>query len=221
MGRTYPYYRCWVKGCDAKVQIRAERLEEQFDQLLRQIELAPGMVRLVEATLLDIWHDLRREAAEEAASVKRRIGELEHRKKRFVEAYVVEQAIDRPTYQRAIAEADEALTLLHLELHDATLEDLDLEAALGFASHLLTRTSALWEAADASQKRRLQTLVFPEGLTFDGNALGTPATALIFRLLGPEMRGEVNLVEQKGLEPRVGRPEPSKGLQQAHLAPSI
>lgn len=54
MGRTYPYYRCWVKGCDAKVQIRAERLEEQFDQLLRRIELAPGMVRLVEATLLDI-----------------------------------------------------------------------------------------------------------------------------------------------------------------------
>lgn len=134
--------------------------------------------------------------------MKRRIGELEHRKKRFVEAYVVEQAIDRPTYQRAIAEADEALPLLHLELHDATLEDLDLEAALGFASHLLTRTSALWEAADASQKRRLQTLVFPESLTFDGNALGTPATASIFRLLGPETSGEVKLVEQKRLELR-------------------
>jgi hypothetical protein len=79
-------------------------------------------------------------------------GELERRQKRFVEAYVVEQTIDRSTYQREIAEADEALTLLHLELHDSTLEDLDLGAALGFASHLLTRTSTLWEAADPNQK---------------------------------------------------------------------
>ena len=201
MGRTYPYYRCWVKSCGARVQIRAERLEEQLAQLLRRIELAPGMIRLVEAALLDIWNDLRAQARDEAAAVRRRIADLEHRKKRFIEAYVVEQAIDRASYQREIAAADEALTLLHLELHHASLEDLDLEAALGFANHVLTRTSTLWEAADPSQKRRLQTLIFPEGLTFDGNALETPATALIFRLLGPNQNTEVDLVEQKGFEP--------------------
>jgi site-specific DNA recombinase len=200
-GRTYPYYRCWVKSCSAKVQIRADRLEERFTELLRRLELTPGMVRLVEAALLDIWNDLRKQATEEAAAVRRRISNLEHRKKRFVEAYVVEQAIDRTTYQREIAAADEALTLLHLELHDATLEDLDLEAALGFASHVLTRTSTLWEAASPEQKRRLQTLIFPEGITFDGEALETPVTALLFRLLGPDQTGEVNLVEQKGFEP--------------------
>jgi site-specific DNA recombinase len=201
MGRTYPYYRCWQKTCTAKAQIRAERLEEQLTQLLRRIELAPGMVRLVEAALLDIWNDLRAAAAQETVAVRRRIADLEHRKKRFIEAYVVEQAIDRETYQREVAAADEALTLLNLELHDAALEDLDLEAALGFANHVLTRTSTLWEAATSDQKRRLQTLIFPEGLTFDGKALGTPATAFIFRLLAPGQAGLEELVEQKGFEP--------------------
>ncbi len=201
MGQTYPYYRCWARACGAKVQIRAERLEEQYSQLLRRIELAPGMVRLVEAALLEIWDDLRKAAKEEAATVRRRIADLEHRKKRFVEAYVVEQAVDRKTYQREVAAIDEALTLLHLELHDTAVEDLDLEAAFGFASHVLTRTSTLWEAADAEQKRRLQTLIFPEGVTFDGKVLGTLVTALIFKLLDPNQTDEVKLVEQKGFEP--------------------
>lgn len=79
--------------------------------------------------------------------------------------------------------------------HDA-LEDLDLEAALGFASHVLTRTSTLWEAATPDQKRRLQTLILPEGVTFNGKALGTPATALIFRLLSPNRTGKAELVDQ-------------------------
>ncbi len=201
MGRTYPYYRCWKKDCGARIQIRAERLEDHFTELLRRIELAPSMVRLVEAALLDIWKDLKSAAAQEQTTVRRRITDLEHRKKRYVDAYVVEQAIDRATYQREIAAVDEALTLLNLELHDTALEDLDLEAALGFASHLLTRTCTLWEAAIPEQKKRLQTLIFPEGLTFDGKALGTPVTAFIFSLLGTDQTEEVNLVEQKGFEP--------------------
>ena len=201
MGRTYPYYRCWQKTCGAKVKIRAERLEEHLTQFLRRLELAPGMVRLVEAALLDIWSDLRSEAAKEATTVRRRIADLENRKKRYIDAYVVERAIDRETYQREVTAAGEALTLLQLELHDATLEDLDLEAALGFASHILTRTSTLWEAATPDQKRRLQTLICPKGVPVEGKALGTPATALIFRLLNPDQTGKVELVEQKGFEP--------------------
>jgi hypothetical protein len=36
-----------------------------------------------------------------------------------------------------------------------------------------------WEVAGAPGKRRLQTLIFPEGVTFDGNGLGTPVIAFI------------------------------------------
>lgn len=38
MGKTYPYYRCWIKGCGA-AQARAERLEESFSHFLRRVEL--------------------------------------------------------------------------------------------------------------------------------------------------------------------------------------
>jgi site-specific DNA recombinase len=201
LGRTYPYYRCWKRTCTGKVQIRAERLEAQFTALLRRLEIASGMARLLEASLQDIWKDLRAAAVQETAAVRRRIADLDRRKKRYTEAYVVDQSIDRATYQTEVNAADEALTLLQLELHDAALEDLDLEAALGFANHVLTRTCALWEAATAEQKSRLQALIFPKGLTFDGEALGTPETAFIFRVLDPGEAGVEDLVESKGIEP--------------------
>ena len=88
-----------------------------------------------------------------------------------------------------------------MELRDAELEDLDLEAALGYARSLLTSTSKIWEVASAARKGSLQTLIFPEGVTFDGKGLGTPITAFVFSLLGAELCDKEELVEQKGFEP--------------------
>lgn len=200
MGKTYPYYRCWIKGCGA-AQVRAERLEEAFIEFLRGVEISPGMVRLIEESLLEIWHELRAESTQQAATAKKRIAELERRKQRLVQAYVYDQAIDRPTYDRELTTLDEALTFANLELRDAELEDLDLEASLGYARCLLTSTSKVWGVASAPRKRLLQTLVFPEGVTFDGKGLGTPATSIVFSLLGAETCNLEDLVEQKGFEP--------------------
>lgn len=196
-GQRYGYYRCWNKECGA-VQIRSERLEEIFGELLRRVQLAPGMVRLVEAALLTLWEELRGGSAQETAAVKRRISELEQRKKRLVKAYIYDQAIDRATYDDELAGLEEALTFTSLELRDAAVEDFDMEASLGFARAVMTRTYQLWEAADPDQKRRLQKLIFPEGVSFDGEAhgeaLGTPVTALIFSALGSEMTENAGLV---------------------------
>ena len=200
MGKTYPYYRCWIKGCGA-AQARAETLEQAFSDFLRRIEISPGMVRLIEESLLAIWSELRQESSQQATTAKKRIAELERRKQRLVQAYVYDQAIDRPTYDRELTTLDEALTFANLELRDAELEDLDLEAALGFARSLLTSTSKIWEVASAPRKRLLQTLIFPEGVTFDGKGLGTPVTAFIFSLLGAETCDLEEMVEPKGVEP--------------------
>ena len=43
--------------------------------------------------------------------------------------------------------------------------DFDMEASLEYARAVVTKTYQLWEAADPDQKRRLQKLIFPEGLT--------------------------------------------------------
>ena len=192
--------RCWLKECGA-IQMRSEHLEEIFGELLRRVQLAPGMVRLVEAALLDLWQELRRGSVQEAAAVKRRIIELEQWKKRLVQAYIYDQAIDRATYDKELAGLEEALTFTNLELRDAAMEDFDMEASLGYARAVVTKTYQLWEAADPDQKRRLQKLIFPDGLSLVGEALGTPVTALIFGASDPEMTDLEGLVAHTGFEP--------------------
>ncbi len=200
MGVRYGYYRCWAKDCGA-VQIRAESLDEAFGQLLRQVELASGIVRLVEGALFDLWKELRRGSKQEAAVVKRRMSELEQKKKRLVQAYIYDQAIDRAMYDEELAGLEEALTFAHLELRDAALEDFDMEASWGYGRAILTNTYKLWEAADPDQKRRFQKMIFPAGVTFDGKALGTPITTILFNELGPEKVDLAGLVAHTGFEP--------------------
>jgi hypothetical protein len=129
----------------------------------------------------------------------------EQRKKHLVQAYIYDQAIDRTTYDEELAALEEDLTFTSLELRDAAMEDFDMEASLGFARAVMTRTYQPWEAADPDQKRRLQKLIFPEGVSFDGEAhgaaLGTPVTALIFSVLDPEMTEKAGLVAHTGFEP--------------------
>jgi hypothetical protein len=99
-----------------------------------------------------------------------------------------------------MAGLEASLTFTSLELRDAAMEDFDMEASPGFARAVMTRTYQLWEEADPDQKRRLQKLIFPEGVSFDGEAhgeaLGTPVAALIFSVLGPEMTAGEHLVDQ-------------------------
>ncbi len=68
----------------------------------------------------------------------------------------------------------------------------------------MTRTYQLWEAAGPDQKRRLQKLIFPRGVSFDGEALGTPVTALIFSVLGQEMTEKERLVAPTGASSNIG-----------------
>ena len=76
-----------------------------------------------------------------------------------------------------------------------------MEASLGYARAVMTRTYQLWDTANPDQKRRLQKLIFPEGVAFDGESLRTPLTALIFSSLRGENTTREGLVAHTGFEP--------------------
>jgi hypothetical protein len=60
-----------------------------------------------------------------------------------------------------------------VELHDVGIETLDVEGLLGFGQTILADASRVWFEAVPEQKVRLQRVYFPEGISFDGEKLGT------------------------------------------------
>ena len=88
-----------------------------------------------------------------------------------------------------------------MEFGDAKIEELDVEGVLAYAEGVLTNASQLWLNATLDQKQRLQSVVFPEGLSFDGDEFGTAVTCLAFRSLGEDRQPESSVASPTGFEP--------------------
>ncbi len=62
-------------------------------------------------------------------------------------------------------------------------EELDVEAVLGFAEHALSNAAYLWQEFPLELRQRFQAVLFPEGLSFDGEKFGTAQTCCAFQYL--------------------------------------
>ena len=82
------------------------------------------------------------------------------------------------------AKLTEELTLAEMELRDAQGEAIEIEAVLDFAQMVVLNASNLWKAAPVEQKQRLQTVLFPEGVTYSEGNYRTSVTCLLFNGLG-------------------------------------
>ena len=118
----------------------------------------------------------------------------------WLEAHVHAKTIDRETYDSRMARENEVLALARMELHDTEVEELDVEGLLGFAAHLLTNASRLWLALDLDQKLRFQSVLFPSGVTFDGESFRTPETSSIFNYLRALSAENGNVASPTGLD---------------------
>ena len=66
------------------------------------------------------------------------------------------------------------------EVEKSNGQELDVEATLSFAEYRMMAAAETWTEAAPGQKRRLQDALFPEGLVFDGEELGTALTFPVF-----------------------------------------
>lgn len=124
------------------------------------------------------------------------------------DAFLFRHQIDQASYERQRDRIRQQITLGEFELTEATVEQLDLEGLLGFAEHVLGNARALWVQATAEQRVRLQAVLFPEGVPFDGARFGTAATCLAFAQL-PEPGGQRDgVASPTGFEAEAP-PEPS------------
>ena len=88
-----------------------------------------------------------------------------------------------------------------MAVHEARIDELDIEATLSFAEHVLHDAARLWINANLEVKQRLQRALFPDGVTFNGKEFGTAATSSIFSLLPVAEAEKATLASPTGFEP--------------------
>ena len=186
-GRRYGYYGC--RDC-GQTRTRREALEERFLELLDRLKPKPEYLEALRESVLEVWRDRERELEEEKPIIERRLADLERQKKRLVEVYIYQQAIDEDTYRRELLRLDQAIAVAKVEGHGNELDGLDVETVLEFAEHVVVNARRMWSEFDLRKRRHLQKVLFPQGLVLDSSeAFRTPVTCLFFRVLeAPEPR---------------------------------
>jgi len=171
LGKRYAYYRC--HRCKALNMAKA-KLEGGFVEWLRSIRPSKADFALFEALVDEKYGQKVVQAKKERARLKRRLAELERKLERLTEAYLFEDALPKDQYDlmRRKLEAETAVT--EIELHDWKLERLDVEGILKFARQLLDNLDRLWVQLEVMDKKRLQSTLFPQGVTYLDGDFRTP-----------------------------------------------
>lgn len=187
-GRRYGYYFCPKPTCRSKVRIGKAALETAFVDLVQQLQPRREFMKLFNAIVLDVWRKRQGTTDRERKRLRASVDALRAKLKRLADL-LVEDAIDRPTYNTKRDELRQDLALAEVELGNARNEQLDVEAIVAFAEDTLTNMATLWERASLAHRQRLQAAIFPEGLLCEPTARGqapifrTPVVGLAFKAL--------------------------------------
>ena len=201
-GRTkrYPYYRCPKPGCRA-VNARKQALEGAFVELLDHLQPRTEYVSLFIEIVLDVWNRRSQDQLHHRTELKVILDDLSAKKNRLVDAFLYQGTIDQQTYEEQRRLLDERRQSIEMELNEPTGEHLDIENTLDFARHALLNARPLWAELDHMRKRRFQEVLFPDGVRFDGDSIGTATTSSVFTYLSEVSIKEEGMVTPTGFEP--------------------
>src|SRR5215475_10131845 len=133
------------------------------------------------------------------AKVGKNLERLKMKKQRIIDAFVYERVIDKSTYEEQLAQVREEIALAELDIHDAKLDKLDIEAALNFATNALSNAAQFWLQCSLDQKQRFRRVLFPKGLRFDGVSFGTVTTCIAFSYLQEISQPKSSLASRTGV----------------------
>lgn len=158
-------------------------------------------MNLFKEIVLDVWKQRQGEAIRLVAKLESRVATIKSKRQRVIDAFLYEKVIDLTTYQEQHDLLNEEVALTELETYETKLEELDLEAALNFATSALSNAAAFWNQCSSDQKQRFQRVLFPNGLVFDGESYRTAPTCIAFSYLQGISEGKSSLASRTGIEP--------------------
>ena len=197
-GRKYGYYRCRNPHCRA-VKIGSPFLEDEFRALLKRLVLTQETLKFFPTLGAKIWTEMQGDVDKKRKRLMADLNELRGLKSSIVklrangELSPEEFAEENGRYTQQISAIQEELTLL-----DSVCTKK--EAFMRFLEVRLMNIAEAWDKADISQKYKVQTLLFSDGLRYSqkSNSLNFSNSSL-FSHLNAETRADYQIGVPDGI----------------------
>ena len=200
----YPYYVCYQKGCEWRGKsVRKERVEEDFETLLRQLTPAPALLNAAQAMFRDLWDTEHSKAKARADAARARLAAIEARIEKLVERIMTSEN-DRVirAYEDQIAALDHEKAGLSENTARTGKPIAPFDEVFRTACAFLASPWKLWESDVLEHKRTVLRLTFSRPLEYCRNeGFRTAGIAQPFRLLGSFCAGDPKVVGAAGIEP--------------------
>jgi site-specific DNA recombinase len=202
-GDYFPYYR--RHRASGHLNIRAEKVEDDFVALLDSLVPDAAQEAAIEAVFREVWLSKQSTTTNDATVLRRQISKLEERKARALEQKV-DGELTAEEYRSIRSKTDSELIDATERLRAIEVRTLDLDTAAAYLRHTLWNTTYSWQVADFKDKRAIQKRIFPEGVVYKEEGFWNPVTSPLYSMLQSKTAEIGELVGPEGFEP------PTKGL---------
>ena len=134
--------------------------------------------------------------------LRHRLDELRRKKDRIFDLYLT-QSIGGSAYEEQTARVEADIESARQELAVSAADDIDVEAVLAYAEMVLADPGRVLRGFGGGQRERFLRLLFPEGVTWEGEQFRTPVTNTVFSWLRDFPGGKKKVVPPAGFEPAI------------------
>ena len=206
--RKYPYYLCDTKGCtDYRKSIRKEKIEGEFEDILKQLVPSQNLFALAFDAFTDFWNEKLQSADTEKSSLKRAITEIDNKTTQLIDRLVT---ADNPSlitaYETRLKEMEQEKAIWKEKLAKSGKPRGHFKEVYRTAFEFLSNPWNLWVSEHFEDRRAVLKLVFAERLPYDRNkGYRTAKTSRVFNALEAFRMEKSDMVIPIGLEPITSR----------------
>lgn len=197
--KEYGYYKCNHAGCNTNVP--AKRMHEQFEDMLEGYNLNPEVLSHFESVVRSSMESYSEQAQQERTLLKKRMTEtdkaIQHLKVRLALG-----EIPSDVYEAGMKELQARKDMYTLEMEQWNEKLSNCSQMIPKIIATASNIRSLWKSGSLETKRRIQNLVFPEGVLWDKQISGyrTPKTSEFFEIMGRFSDTYINKKETSSLE---------------------
>ena len=205
IGNKYPYYQCHNKKCAGRrgMYINANRMHEDFEQLLERIAPGVNYMGLARALAHDVYNEHEARYNAEWNAKQKRIEQIEQECQQMFKAFTqaTTDAMRQMCEQRINDLRTEQHALTH-ELNAPRAELMPFDRAFEYVAALAGNPLEVWRNSDLKFKRCVLDIYFQGHFSYDKEQkFGTPKIAPIFKWLRDFSGDKSKMVPVVGLEP--------------------
>ncbi len=204
--KHYPYYYCYIKGCDSYGKaIQRAKIESEFESLLTKLTPPPELIK-VSTKMFKTWWDYRQtQITQRGQSCDAEIRKLDTQIENVVDKLVNTNTSTIITaYEKRIKKLETDKAIL-VEKSGQSLRTMrSFESSLRTALDFISNPHKLWTSGQLNNRLAVLKLTFPGGFQYHRNTgLRTAETPLPFKVLRGFSGDQTQMAEKAGFEPAV------------------